>query len=177
MPFVRRTSGAAPGRANEARLTAMRVTVESASSPVPPGMPSSPRAVERSTARSAVRVWPATVRVAPRRTTRTYGPAGRPWTGVDAVLTATETAPLSARPGTVVVTVAASSPATPAAPRVRVPTTPARTKVPGPTCRPPPETVRRVVEVAPEEVRSMPKVPLTCWLPIVRVALVATRRR
>ena len=130
-----------------------------------------------STVRSAVTTWVPTVSVAASSWRRRYGPAGSPSAGLPVVLTATATAPLSAKAPGAVSTSARSRPATPAEVRVRSPATPSSTKVPGPMLSIPLVTVRRVVADPPVPLRSSTKVPLSDWPETVRAAAVAVRRR
>ena len=139
--------------------------------------------VERSKARSPVRVCPPRVRAAPSASTRTYGPAGRSPTVAAPVLRATRTVPTvrtEPRPPPSV-TRADRRPEIPAADSTRVPATWSRvTKSvpPAVRTRPPPVISSRVTGVPPTVERSTVSVPAcTCWPATTRSSPVAETRK
>lgn len=130
----------------------------------------------RSNVMSAVRLCPATVKVAARTSTRRYGPAGRSPTAAAPVLTATARPPVKVIPVIAVVSwETVRRPATPAAVIVRSPATPvAVSRFVGPVAvmaRVPPEAAIRVLLTPPIVTRATSTVvKLIDWPPMVRLS-------
>ena len=157
VPPVSETTGWLP--VVSANATFVAPTRTTGAVPVPPAI----ARVVRSKAKSPLRVCPRKDAETPTASTRRNGPAGSPSAAAPVLLTAIDSLPLSAKPGTLLTWMSAlMRPATPAALRSRLPSRLARLRnvvVPSPRLSETFDAATRVLVVPPTVERSNVKSP------------------